>query len=180
MLRLFVSVNVDRPEVVERIRAVQRELLKFGEGIKLTEPENLHYTLRFIGEVDDGVADEVIKRLGEIRLKQFRISIKGLGYFPGGSRIRVIWAGSEGESLKELATEVNRRLKGLGEDEDFVAHLTIARVKWIKNPEAIISWISENRDIKLGDLDVSTFYLMKSTLLPQGPVYTPLAQFQLL
>lgn len=178
MQRLFVSVNVTSPEVVERIKALQRELGRFGDGIKLTEPENLHFTLKFIGEVDDRTADEVSRRLSEIRYRRFSVEIRGLGYFPGGSHVRVVWVGAEGDGLRGLAEEVRARLRGIGEEE-FVAHLTIARVKWIKDPSSLISWIAANSGARFGTIEVSEFYLMKSTLLPSGPVYTPVARYEL-
>ena len=91
-MRCFVSVNLEEESVINRVAAFQKELVYNNEsGINLVSPANLHYTLRFLGEVDDRVINEVINRLEKISHKEFNVELSGIGVFPNLRMIHVVW-----------------------------------------------------------------------------------------
>jgi len=181
-MRCFVSVNLEEESVISRVAAFQKELVYNNEGgIKLVSPANLHYTLRFLGEVDDGEISEVISRLEKISYRVFSVELSGIGAFPNSRMIHVIWIGSASKELPELADMVNSALNGIGKDEEkFLPHLTVARVKYLNDKGRLLSYISSNVNTVFGSFKVDGFYLMKSELMPGGPKYTKLRKFNLI
>lgn len=177
-MRLFVAVDVS-DEIREQVMPVIRLLEKY-RGIKAVEPENLHITLKFLGEVDEIKAEKVKERLSEVKFKPFTISFSGTGFFPNENYMRVIWIGVKGYEIRNLAHEVEKSLKGLGfkKDKEFVAHLTVGRVKRI-TPEERIKLLEELKKLsgEFGSMTVTEFRLKKSTLTPKGPIYEDVAVF---
>ncbi len=172
-MRAFISVNVEDQSLVREIMKIA-EFIKNGErGISLTKEQNMHFTLKFLGEIDESTRDELIN-------SRFSIRLRGVGVFPSPERIRVIWIGSDSQDLVRLAREVDRASASIPSDEEFTPHLTIARVKFVENKRALLERIEARRDVDLGTYSVDSFYLMRSDLFPSGPVYTPLKKFQLL
>jgi len=179
-MRAFISVNVEDQSLVREIMKIA-EFIKNGErGISLTKEQNMHFTLKFLGEIDESTRDELINSLSSIKLSRFSIRLRGVGVFPSPERIRVIWIGSDSQDLVRLAREVDRASASIPSDEEFTPHLTIARVKFVENKRALLERIEARRDVDLGTYSVDSFYLMRSDLFPSGPVYTPLKKFQLL
>ncbi len=181
-MRLFVAVDLS-----EEIRNNISELSKIFavKGIKTVEKENLHLTLKFLGEVQDSKKDQIIAVLDEIEYERFRISLKGVGYFPGGSKLRVIWVGVENgaKQLETLANLVEDKMMELKfkKERRFVPHATIARVKRIDSStkNRILKQLAEFRDEKFGEMEVCHFSLKKSILTPSGPIYEDLRIFEL-
>jgi 2'-5' RNA ligase len=180
-MRCFVSVNLEEESIIKRVTIFQKELVSNNErGINLVSPANLHYTLRFLGEVNDEAANEVISQLEKISYKAFSVELNGIGVFPNSRMIHVVWIGSASEELIELAKMVNSALKGIGKDEEkFLPHLTVARVKYLNDKGRLLSYISSNSNSVFGSFKVDGFYLMKSELMPEGPKYTKLRKFSL-
>jgi len=175
-MRLFVAVDVDEA-VRERISPILSELAI--SGVKAVEPENLHITLLFLGEVDELKAEKVQKELSEIKFSPFKISFEGVSAFPNLNSPRVVWVGvKDGGELVKLADSVYQKLKKLGfkRDKEFKAHLTVARVKK-KNPE-ISEIIKRNSTRSFGEMEVREFKLKQSTLTPKGPIYRDLKVFR--
>ena len=178
-MRCFVSVNVDDKAIVGKIKKFQ-EGLKYS-GINLVPQSNFHFTLRFLGEIDHQTVNEAIKMLEGISYGKFNMELKGVGVFPNERMIRVIWIGSPSSELIRLAELVNSSLADIGKsEENFIPHLTVARVKYIRDREALLNYISSNRDAEFGNMNVNEFSLMKSELTPRGPIYTELKKFNLL
>ncbi|MGC8568670.1 MAG: RNA 2',3'-cyclic phosphodiesterase [Nitrososphaeria archaeon] len=179
-MRAFVSVNVEDLGLIREIMKIA-EFIKDGEkGISLTKEQNMHFTLKFLGEIDDSTRDELINSLSSIKFNRFTIRLRGIGVFPSPDRIRVIWIGSDSQDLVRLAREVDRASASIPSDEEFTPHLTIARVKFVENKRALLERIEARRNVDLGTYSVESFYLMKSDLHPNGPIYTPVKKFQLL
>lgn len=176
-MRLFVAVDVDE-SVRERIEPLLKELSSIN-GIKAVEPENLHITLLFLGEVCEGKLSRIEERLAEVDFQPFKISFEGVGAFPNVNSPRVVWIGvkEEGE-LTNLANDVYEKLKKIGfrRDKDFKAHLTVGRVKR-KNPE-VSSVIRKYSSEKFGEMEVKNFRLKQSILTPKGPIYKDLRVFE--
>ncbi len=181
-VRCFVSVDIEEGGVVEKIIRIQNDLQNVGARFKLVEPNNLHLTLAFIGEIPPSLVDAVKKALNEIKYNSFEVTFKGLGAFPGLSRPRVIWVGvSKGaDKLVELANTVRASLKRGRipfDKKEFIPHLTIARVK--SGSSKLCAFLKKNADIDVGSITVAHVRLKKSTLTSRGPIYEALYEIQL-
>lgn len=174
-MRLFISIEL--PEKIrEKLFDIASGLKKTGmfEG-KITEKENLHLTLKFLGEADEEKTEKVKKRLREIKTGKFSVILGEFGVF-NQDFIKIIWAHLAG--VDELQKKIDRALTMFPRENRFMGHVTIARVKNVKEKRNLID---EIKRIKLGNLgfEVSSFNLMKSELGPEGPSYSVIEKFDL-
>lgn len=172
-----MAVDLEDPAIVSKIAAVQEQLEASGAKLKLVELENLHLTLRFIGEIPRELVEKVIEALRSVEFSPFTIRFVGLGAFPNPRRPRVIWVGVEegAKELSELSAKVNSgiaKLKLPKQEEEFTPHLTIARVK--SGVGSLPRLIEENANVEFGSMLVDRFRLKKSTLTSRGPIYETL------
>ena len=176
-MRLFIAVEIDET-LRSKIADVQKQLAE--DALKLVEPENLHVTLKFIGEVPDEKAAEIAGRLKAVTMAPFEVRIGGIGAFPNENYVRVVWIGLEG-ALAELAARVEASLEGLDyikkDRYEFSSHLTIARVK--TRSKYLSQRLQGLKDLEIGTQLAERFFLVKSTLTPQGPIYEHIAEFRL-
>jgi 2'-5' RNA ligase len=176
-LRAFVAVELD-PKLAPGVVAVQEQLARDGwQRVKWVEAHNLHFTLKFLGEVS---VDDLDKIAGSIDrglrgFHQFGVELAGIGAFPSASRPRVIWIGvGQGkEQLCSLAEAVRKEFPT--EKQPFRPHLTIGRVKDAR----AIPVLKEAADLKLGRFTVERVSLIQSALTRSGPIYTRLHEFPL-
>ncbi len=185
VLRVFIAVDVEDQLLISRIMRVADALASTQVPMKLVEPYNLHITLRFIGEVRRGVVEEIARALREVRFKAFNITFKGLGAFPSTLNPRVVWVGvSEGsKELSSLRDEIERILRRIGipgEREEFIPHLTLARIKGSRGMPSLVRMLNEMSDYEFGSMVVDRVRLKKSTLTRQGPIYETLAEVKAL
>ncbi len=175
-MRAFVAVDLGSEEVSRAIQEVQRVLERSGADLKSVEPENLHFTLQFLGEISELEADMVTEALKGLVASPFTVSFKGVGYFPSSQRISVIWVGvDEGkEEFVSLAEKVFERLRphNFRPDKKFVPHLTICRVKTGRNKDKLLAAADKYRDTAIGTDTVSSVKLKVSQLTPRGPIYS--------
>lgn len=179
LVRSFIAIDVENPDVVRRVEELQREVLRLGLDIKLVEKENLHITLRFLGEIPQSRINDVAKALANIKMNKFQIKLRGVGVFPDLARPRVLWVGvSDGvEELKKLATAVREAVDRFAEnreDREFVAHLTVGRIKSSRNIERLREFVARYANVDFGVIVVDKIKLKKSVLTPRGPIYTDL------
>jgi len=176
-MRLFIAVEIDEP-LREKLVGIQAQLLE--PAVKPVERQNLHVTLKFLGEVSDEQVTAVLEALRNVKMAPFEVEIGGLGTFPPGRhRINVVWVDCKGP-LAELATRVEEALKPLGfqpDERGFSSHLTIARVK--QRPERLAKAVEELKDTKIGKQLVDRFVLKQSTLTPTGPIYADVEVYKL-
>lgn len=182
-LRVFVAVRVSNPDVLARIKNLQEELERAGLRAKMVEPENMHITLQFIGEIPREKVIAVQRNLENVKAAPFKITFEGVGCFPNMKTPRVVWVGVSkgGDDITKLAEKVHRAVSSAGvrvELEDFKPHLTVARVKAPINSE-VRRVLESHSGTFFGEEDVTRFYLVKSTLTPSGPIYTDLAEYAL-
>lgn len=171
-MRLFVSVPVPS-NVKEKVAMLRKELS--ADGITLVKPQNMHLTLKFLGEVEDKKLAFIEQSLRKIIFKPFSCRLRGVGVFPNESYIRVVWVGCEsGGMLEALANDVVGALRDYGNDERFTAHLTIARVK---KKVDLKDFLKKHKGDELGSFEVKEFHLMQSVLKPTGPEYSIIAKF---
>ena len=144
------------------------------EGIRAVKEQNMHITLRFIGEVPEEKAEEIKEKLGGVMFEEFDCLLKGVGVFPNENYVRVVWAGIESDGkLEELAGKVNQALGEMPGDGKFSAHLTLARVR---RKVDVGDFISRHQD-EFGSFTVRGFELVQSVLEPSGPRYATVAVF---
>lgn len=184
LIRTFVAVEVENRDVLKKLVEVRDQLVATGADLKPVEDENIHLTLRFIGEIPAGLVEVLCNDISSLKFQRFQMHIKGLGAFPSLTRPRVLWAGiSEGSNkLVELYRLVETIVKKLGippEREEFVPHITLARVKGSRNMDKLLKTMNDLLDVDFGYSDVTEVYVKKSVLTPSGPVYSNLCSVKL-
>lgn len=180
--RCFVCVEVINQLNISRIEAILNKLSTF-QGIRPVKTNQLHLTLKFLGEVLEKRLVGIEKELHLIKLPSFEIEFTHLGFFPNERRPRVIWIGiSEGKrQLTALAQEVDERLSKIGfpkEKRKFSPHLTVGRIKKLYPDEQqrIVDYVHSIDSIGSEKEVIQSFLFKKSTLTPQGAIYENLAQ----
>jgi len=172
-MRVFIAIDI--PENIRKeIMAIQNNLPEFS-GRK-TEPENLHLTLKFLGEIDEEKLEDVKKKLSEIKFRKFQAEISEIGVFTP-SFLKIIWVKLSG--CDEIMKEVDKKLEGLFKKEArFMSHLTIARVKKVEDRRR---FLDELRKIRFKNLRflVNSIKLKKSTLTPEKPIYEDVLEVKL-
>ncbi len=179
-IRAFVSIDLPK-KLHSEIKKIQRKLPAF-KG-KFIEQENIHLTLKFLGEIDKEILIEVKRRLKEIMFKEFETEITKIGIFDNTksrhfNRKIIVWLHIS--NCGELQKAVDEKLEGIFSRETrFMSHLTIARVKKINDKN---KFIGELKKIKLPKLKfkVKEFKLKKSKLFPKGPVYGAIERYKLI
>ncbi|MBF0541249.1 MAG: RNA 2',3'-cyclic phosphodiesterase, partial [Nitrospirae bacterium] len=146
-------------------------------------PENLHITLKFLGNISAETIPQIEKALEDIVLKTqpFEIMLNGIGCFPNSRHPRVIWIGVKDNGiLNKISKELNDRLSKIGKtDHDFSQHLTIGRVKDNHKIPSLHAEIERFTNFTFGSNLINTISLMKSELTPQGSIYSIIKDFNL-
>jgi len=184
-MRAFVALEIPDPAVLDRIVSVQKEIFATGADVKLVERENLHYTVKFLGEISQAQAAEASSRLNGLKLNSVEIDVQGIGVFPSSSRPRIIWVGAAEEDaakVSALAGEVIKSLQGLGESDSrpFRPHLTIARVRSARNVRELSAAVARSGNMVFGRVKLAALKLKSSVLTPKGPVYSDVGVYPLL
>ena len=182
-IRAFLAIDLD-DDLKPKINKIIREFKEANANIKYVDLQNLHFTLKFFGDIDtegiDLIAEKIEKVLNDF--DSFTIKIKGCGAFPNKNRIKVIWVGlDEDQILKELHDKLDKEFNSLGFDLDkkFSSHLTIGRMRSGKGKEKVKNTIESFNDVDIGSMEVTNIVLKKSTLTPAGPIYEDLIEFKL-
>jgi len=112
VIRAFIAVDIDDPSVSKNIVSLRDALVSTGADLKPVEEENLHITIRFLGNIPITMVDDIYNIMKGIRFKPFKIHVRGVGCFPNISRPRVIWVGVEEgyEELKRIHDEIEKGL----------------------------------------------------------------------
>jgi len=154
-------------------------LLSLGGDLKPVERENIHLTLKFLGNVSGSKVEEIRSAFSQVAFPPFSLEIKGSGAFPNLKRMNVIWVGiGEGWSQVELIYEQTERLlHQLGfsrETRPFSPHITVARVKSGRKRDEIASFLGHLTEESFGTFSVESVRLKQSVLSPSGPKYSTL------
>ena len=173
-MRVFIAIDIPQ-SLRKKIIAIQNSLPEF-EG-KTTEPENLHLTLKFLGEVDSNDVKNIKERLKEIKFKSFETEITDIGVF-NPDNIRITWLHMK--NCDSLQKKIDECLEDFFEPEKrFMSHLTIARVKQVKNKK---TFLNELKKIKFDKIrfKVDNFKFKQSVLTETGSIYEDLAIYDLI
>src|SRR5262245_46341436 len=176
MPRLFTAIEI--PEATRLRLSLLRAPIA---GAKWVQPEDMHITLRFAGDIDRRTADDLADLLAEVSAAPFTVSISGGGAF-GGRDPRVLWAGVEaGPELDALyrANERAARAAGLEPDpRDFRPHVTLARMRRARQ-SAAARFLAENGDLRMDPFLVTRFVLLSARPGSGGPPYVVEAAYPL-
>lgn len=176
-MRLFVAI----PLPLNVKKELQKVMQPF-DGIRWQNPEQLHITLKFLGDTAPEKVDQIQDELGAIRHRPFDFTISGLGCFPGRSRPRVLWAGVGDENhisdLRESVEEVCSSVGFERESRSYTPHITLGRVKDASRNE-VNAIIDRHSNLRIPDISVNEFVLYESRLSPDGAVHIPCLRFQL-
>ena len=165
-LRLFVAV--DLPEAIKE----QLAIISCGlPGARWVKPEQLHLTLRFIGEVDGAAFLDIREALAEVHCESFRMQLKGVGFFPPRKKPRVVWVGIEkNEQLLRLRNRIESVLVQTGlepEGRKFAPHITLARLK--NTPASRVGRFLEQHSLFISpSFQINGFRLYSSVLNAEG------------
>lgn len=196
-MRTFIAIELS-DEIRSSLAQIQSHLKYSGADVKWVEKDNIHLTLKFLGEIDEKKLAQVKKILDEIgkSIKPFEITIKDIGAFPKIDYPRVIWVGLDKGAIesKILAERIDEELSKIGftkETRPFAAHLTVGRVRSSKNKEALKEKIENSllptppglllANAGAGNSQlISSIALFQSTLTPKGSIYTKLHEANLI
>ncbi|MBS3091312.1 RNA 2',3'-cyclic phosphodiesterase [Candidatus Pacearchaeota archaeon] len=175
--RTFICIDFPQ-KVLAEVTRVQEEVGKIKFQGKLTEVENLHLTLKFLGEIEEQKVNEVRKKLKDVKFKEMELRLGEAGLFSFHGNPRIVWIKVEGGKIWELQKEIDNKMNDLGfkKEERFMSHLTIARIKYVKNKEEFTGKIPKI-GVKGIKFKLGKFKLMKSELKPIGPVYTIIEEY---
>ena len=170
-MRLFAAIPV--PAKLHPAIASATGHLEGCMGVRVLSQENLHLTLRFIGDVGEEKAKEIGRALSQVRFAPFSVRLFGAGAYPDTHFPRAIFLGGESKGAEKLAADVEAALLPFGlRKEKFSVHLTVARSKGAGDIDAFLKHTGE-----VGAFEARSFCLMKSTLLPQGASYEMLGEY---
>jgi len=180
-IRSFIAFDMDNDQVLKRITDMQRMLTKTGADLKLVDPQNIHMTIRFLGNIAPPTVEKIFEEMKKVRFVPFDVKIHGLGAFPNARYARVLWAGiTEGaEQLRGIFTQLEPHLRDLGftpDSKGFSPHLTISRVRSARNKAELAEFLFENANCDFGVVRALCLRLKKSELTPKGPIYSTLRE----
>lgn len=183
--RYFLAIDVN-DHVKVNVKVTQRHVKESEADVKIVEPENLHFTVKFLGNLAEAQVNRIIEVLRPLLKEELssNVSVRGIGFFGPLHAPRVIWVGvSDGKLYVEgLFARIAAKLDEIGfktEEKDAVPHLTIARVRSERNINMLREIISKGRESFYGETLIDAVKLKASTLTPSGPKYSDVAVFPL-
>ena len=183
-MRAFVALEISDNDVLDSIAAFQRELMATRADLKTVERENIHFTVKFLGEITQSQAREADERLRGLHLGRAVVEVKGVGAFPNIGRPNVVWAGvpvAHEERVRPIAQGAIAALEGIGERDrrPFTAHATLARVRSPRGAGELTTVLRSSSDRRFGEVRFLELKLKSSVLGPQGPTYTDVGAYPL-
>jgi 2'-5' RNA ligase len=201
-MRCFIAIDINE-KIRNAIADLQKQLdakvdIRKGD-VKWVEPENIHLTLKFLGEIKDEQADEVCEIAKQVAAghKNFDIDIESVGTF-GGRSAKVVWVGvgtwhglparentakmAVPHELLALQKDLDEHLAQAGyppEEREFSAHLTLCRVRNPKAGVKLAEAVKQFEHLKLGSVAADALCVYQSQLTPAGPIYTLLGSFKM-
>ncbi len=179
--RCFVAVDIDDASIKAALLRAQSAIEATGADVKCVEEENIHITLKFLGEIAEAKTGQVAELVRGIAFKPFSLDFRGVGVFPGLSRPSVVWAGITGGVSEMLAvfTELEAGLGALGfepERRPFQPHITLCRVRSGRSRAQLAEAVTAMGDEEFGELRVAHICLKRSVLTRGGPIYSTVAE----
>jgi|SRR3989344_994497 len=175
-MRCFTAVDFPL-EIKESLHNIQLRIGDEAANVKWVDKENLHVTLKFLGELNELKIAKAVEAQEKIKFTPFELTIDEIGVFPNENYVNVVWVGfKDTEALFELHKKVDISLsKLLPMEREFLGHITIGRVKNVMDKQQFIS--SLKLDVPKQSFKVDSFRLYSSELTSEGPKYTVLKEF---
>lgn len=181
MIRAFIAVEIDR-SLKQKISELISKLKKSDTNIKWVNENQIHFTLKFLGNIEENKVQAISAVLKSItsHSKEFALTLSGIGAFPDMKRPRVIWIGADkgAEELKSLSSKIEIELEKIGfkkEKREFKSHLTLGRVRENRDSDHFLKM--QKWSLSLGETKINKLILFQSTLTPKGAIYTPLSEY---
>jgi 2'-5' RNA ligase len=179
--RAFVAIALPA-DIKTALGELQQRLRATGLKARWVRPENMHLTLKFLGDIDPSAAEGIEKAMQHAVDAEapFSVAVAAVGVFPDPKRPRVLWVGlnDEDRRLLKLQQSLDEALSEIGfprEQRPFRGHLTLARFRDAGDRELLSHLLQEYHRIEIGQLTVAELILFRSDLRPSGPLYTRLA-----
>jgi 2'-5' RNA ligase len=187
-MRVFIAIDIGE-QIRKALARLQDELRGRADikksDVKWVNPDNIHLTLKFLGEIKDEQVVDVCKITENVagRHGGFELNVESVGHF-GGKNARVLWVGmgQNCEKLLQLQQDLEQQLDLAGwprENRKFSGHLTLCRVRNAKAGVRLAQLAKEYEDFKLGTAQADSVSVYQSQLMPQGPIYTVLGKYEL-
>jgi 2'-5' RNA ligase len=179
--RSFIAVSPSHG-ILHAAQKLIKTLRPVAGDVRWTAPENLHWTLQFLGEVDvlevPALSEAVMEAAREV--DAFELQVRGVGAFPALDRPRTLWLGAAAgaESMVDLQLAIRDRLNDLGyrgEARRYIPHLTLGRIARSAAPPTLAQELAELADFDAGTMLVDEVTVYSSELTRDGPVYEVLA-----
>jgi 2'-5' RNA ligase len=180
MPRLFVAIELP-PDVKERLVALQTHI----PTARWVNPEQMHLTLRFLGDVPENRVESVKSALETVQSPGFDLALRGVGRFPPQNKKapRVLWVGIPSQPLvMDLQEKIENELRLAGfppDNKAFHPHITLARLKVQKPVKQVSDFLTAQARFRVSPFSITRFILVKSVLSAQGPTYTNEAIYNL-
>lgn len=184
-IRLFLAVTLP-DEIKSALTDVSRKLQTSCADVKWVKPENYHITVKFLGDVKPEMLDAIIEciRAALKDTTSFDMRISGAGAFMKHGAPSVIWVGTKqgSEQIGAISSRIDDLLSTLGfekENRAFSAHITLGRARSARGAEKLCDLLVSMKDISIGFMKVNNIAIMKSSLKPDGPVYSTLKTIEI-
>lgn len=189
-MRAFIAIQLsqDLKSQIGELRSQLRRAARDLRGVSWVQPDGIHLTLRFLGEIQESQVEELGRVImhAAVGVYPFTLKVAGIGAFPSIQRAKVVWLGVYDESgcnaLHQLQAAIEQGVVNLGfapEDRDFSPHLTLARIRERQAALQLTSTLASERDRLVGSMRAESVTLMRSQLRPDAAVYTPLVEVPL-
>ena len=182
-MRTFIAIELPK-QIKEQLAELEEQLKETSADVKWVQPENIHLTLKFLGEIDEEKTQKITGIMTAVAKDNpaFTINISSLGAFPKIEYPRVIWVGVDkgDKETKEIAHNLEEKIEKLGipkEERAFSSHITLGRVRSPTNRGGLVQKLRELTAAvteKSMEFPVAGITLFKSTLQPAGPIYEAL------
>lgn len=184
--RLFIAIELP-DDIIKKLEDLQEQIKKGCKAkVSWSNPENIHLTLKFLGNVKEDVIDKIKSCIENAcsGMNQFMLEALGVGCFPNPNNPRVIWVGIKtyNNFLDSVYERLETGLNNIGFEKEkrrFQPHLTLGRIRHIDKDAGLKTSVDKSKDFAIGEFMVKSIILFKSELNPEGAVYTKLFEYNL-
>ena len=177
MVRAFISIDFNEENLISKIKEIQAIIKESNADIRFVNPNILHITLDFLGEINNSQISKVSEILDQVNFDSFKLDVLNPDILPNEKHIRVVYLTIKGEiePLIRVQKEIRTQLKQKGikvDSRPFKPHLTIGRVKSPRNKTELINIIKKHQEYSCGTQEIASIKLKKSELTSKGPQYS--------
>ncbi len=146
MVRAFIALDIP-DEIKDYIYDLQRKLSTPAAKLKWVSKKHLHFTIKFLGEIKDSKVPIIVERLSKIERRPLKVKLSRIGFFPDENFIRVVWLGIDPEEVvNKVQQDVDAELLDeFPDDQKFLSHITLGRIKEMKNKEYFLKLLKETK-----------------------------------